>query len=360
MKLLASVRDAAEARIVVEGGADIVDLKDPDKGALGAVSPQVLAEVIAAVGGERPVSAVAGDLPMESEAVLSAVDGLKAAHFVKVGLFPATRAARLAVVEALAPAARQTRLVAVLFADGAFDPTLLPDLAKAGFAGAMIDTIGKGRGDDGRPRGLLAHLALPELAAFVEEARALGLMTGLAGSLEAPDVSRLSAAAPDYLGFRGALTAGGRADPVSLAAVRGLRRILDQAQDAARPAAASIASQDGDLVFVRDMVVPMEIGAYGHERGRRQDVRFGVEARIEPLGADPRGMADIYSYDIIMDAVRLVTARGHVELVETLAVDLAERLLCDGRVRAVTVRVEKLALGPGAVGIEIERRRAAS
>ena len=66
-------------------------------------------------------------------------------------------------------------------------------------------------------------------------------------------------------------------------------------------------------------------------------------------------MADIYSYDLIMDAVRSLVASGHTDFVETLAEELAATVLGDRRVRAVTVKVEKLQLGPGAVGIEIRR-----
>ncbi|HDZ72834.1 MAG TPA: hypothetical protein ENH55_08650, partial [Aurantimonas coralicida] len=61
IRLLASVTGPEEAEIVIEGGADLVDLKDPAQGALGAVSPAVLNATLRAVAGRRPVSAVAGD-----------------------------------------------------------------------------------------------------------------------------------------------------------------------------------------------------------------------------------------------------------------------------------------------------------
>ena len=361
IKLLASVTGPEEAETVLAGGADLVDLKDPTKGALGAVSPEILRATIECVAGRRPVSAVAGDLPMEPVAVRRAVEARLAADYVKIGLFPARREARLAVIEALASFAGQTGLIAVFFADGDPDFTLLPALAKAGFAGAMIDTMGKAGGR------LLTHLDAAALGQFVDTARCLGLICGLAGSLEPPDVPRLAVLKPDYLGFRGALTLGARSATVDLGAVQAIRALLgpsgDQAGDTqgiatgAEDAAATGVPALGDRIFVRDYTLPMEIGAYDFERGRAQNVRFSVEAEIEPIARDARSMADIYSYDVILDAIRRLAGRGHTDLVETLALDLADAVLDDRRIRQVTVTVEKLELGPQAVGISLTRSR---
>ena len=61
MRLLVSVADAEDARAAVEGGADIVDAKDPAQGALGSVAPATLEAIVHAVDGARPVSAAVGD-----------------------------------------------------------------------------------------------------------------------------------------------------------------------------------------------------------------------------------------------------------------------------------------------------------
>ncbi|KQT47509.1 hypothetical protein ASG43_10465 [Aureimonas sp. Leaf454] len=348
--LLASVTGPDEAEIALAGGADIIDLKDPAKGALGAVAPDVLVATLARIAGRRPVSAVAGDLPMEPDAVCAAVALRRSADHVKIGLFPASAADRRAVVAALSQEAARTSLIAVFFADGDPDFSLLADLKAAGFSGAMIDTMNKGSG------GLLKHLPTAEIAAFVESCRTFDLISGLAGSLEPPDVPRLAVLRPHYLGFRGALTTGGRAGPIDPLAVAAMRALIDAEQD--RRVAPDNAPTD--RIFVRDMVVEMEIGAYGFERGQRQSVRFTVEGDVVRTASRDDRMVSVYSYDIIMDAVRRLVARGHTDLVETLAEDLAEMLLADPRLRRVLVRVEKLQLGPAAVGIEIRRPDAGS
>ena len=48
MQLLVSVADAADAVAAIEGGADIIDAKDPSRGPLGPVSAAALDAILAA------------------------------------------------------------------------------------------------------------------------------------------------------------------------------------------------------------------------------------------------------------------------------------------------------------------------
>jgi dihydroneopterin aldolase len=52
-----------------------------------------------------------------------------------------------------------------------------------------------------------------------------------------------------------------------------------------------------------------------------------------------------------------VTGRGHVNFIETIVEDVAEIILKHPRVRRVRVRVEKLDIIEGGVGVEIARDR---
>jgi uncharacterized protein (UPF0264 family) len=217
-RLLASVADLTEAALAAAGGADLIDLKDPRAGALGAWPPALLGRAKAAIGYRLPVSATIGDLPMAPGALVAAAAAVAAADvdFVKVGFFAGGD--HVACAGALGRVARQgARLVAVLMADQGPDLELLPILAEAGFAGAMLDTADKQAG------GLRRHLDDADLAGFVRSTRGLGLLTGLAGSLTVADIAPLAALRPDYLGFRGALCEGGREaalDPQALGRVR--------------------------------------------------------------------------------------------------------------------------------------------
>lgn len=236
-QLLASVRTAAEAALAVGGGADIVDLKEPRAGALGALPAPVLAACVAAVAGRRPVSATVGDLPLDPGPVAAAAAAVWATgvDIVKIGLFPGDLDGCLA---ALAPqAAAGRRLVAVLFADRAPDFAVLERLAGAGFFGAMLDTADKTAGP------LRRHLDEPALARFVGRARALGLLCGLAGSLRLDDVPALLPVAPDYLGFRGALCGSdGRGGALRAEALAAVRRAVQPASSATATAGAQRAT----------------------------------------------------------------------------------------------------------------------
>ena len=364
-RMLASVTGVDEAEIALSGGADIVDLKDPKAGALGAVSTQTLSRTISLVAGRAPVSAVCGDLPMEPETIRAKAEEIAATgvDYVKIGFFPSANAAACAA--ALEPLAARTKLIAVLFADLAPDFELLTMFAKHRFHGAMVDTANKANGR------LLDHLPPERIPAFVDRAKSLGLMVGLSGSLEAPDIPRLLPFAPDFLGFRGALCGqSGRTGSISAEAISQIRELVPEDSRAGGPSSvdyrllAARGYSPGtdptlgtDKIFVRDFVLPVQIGAYSFEHGHTQKVRFDVSADVLQVTDHPEDMRHVFSYDIIMDGIRTIVARGHVQLSEALAEQVATYILENPRVVRVTVRVEKLELGPGGVGVEIERKR---
>ncbi|TPK46566.1 MULTISPECIES: (5-formylfuran-3-yl)methyl phosphate synthase [unclassified Mesorhizobium] len=364
-RMLASVTGIEEAEIVLSSGADIVDLKDPKAGALGAVPTETIRRTISFIAGRAPVSAVCGDLPMEPETIRAKAEEIAATgvDYVKIGFFPSAHIP--ACAEALEPLAARTKLIAVLFADLAPDFELLPVFGRHRFRGVMVDTAQKGKGR------LLDHLPPERIPGFVDRAKSLGLMVGLSGSLEAPDIPRLLPFAPDFLGFRGALCGhADRAGSISAEAVSQIRELvpaepgtggkssIDYRLLAARGYSPGTDPTLGtDRIFVRDFVLPVQIGAYSFEHGHTQKVRFDVIADVLQVTDHPEDMRHVFSYDIIMDGIRTIVARGHIQLSEALAEQVAAHVLENQRVVRVTVRVEKLELGPGGVGVEIERKR---
>jgi dihydroneopterin aldolase len=116
------------------------------------------------------------------------------------------------------------------------------------------------------------------------------------------------------------------------------------------------ARQQRDRVFVHDLVLDVEIGVYTQEKGVTQRVRFSVDVDVEPAsGPIEDDIGNAFDYDTIIAGVKSIIARGHINLVETLAEDVARHCLAHPRAAKVKVMIEKLDKEPGAVGVEIVR-----
>ena len=232
MRLLVSVSSAAEASAALEGGADLIDAKDPRFGALGAVPVAVLRDICVASAGTRPITAALGEAADEA-----AIEGMARAFaaagaaLVKVGFLGVGAAGRVAMLTAAAVRGARAGsdgtcgVVAVAYADADRAANLAPAAlvevaARAGAAGVLLDTA-----DKGGP-GLRACVSAPALAAWVDDAHAVGLLVALAGRLTADDLPFLRDAGADVAGVRGAACDGGRTGRVSADRVRQLRALV--------------------------------------------------------------------------------------------------------------------------------------
>lgn len=124
-------------------------------------------------------------------------------------------------------------------------------------------------------------------------------------------------------------------------------------------AAASAGADPRDRISLRDHVVEVEIGAFQKERGHRQRVRFNVVVEVRPAPQPLNDDVDrILSYDRITEAIAAELAAERLNLLETLAERVAERILAEPQAMRAFVRIEKLDIGPYALGVEIVRSRA--
>jgi len=131
----------------------------------------------------------------------------------------------------------------------------------------------------------------------------------------------------------------------------------------AHPSERSEAMADGaplDRISLRDHTVDVEIGAFQAERGTTQRVCFNVVVEVRPIAAPVDDDVDrILSYDKVTEAIAFELAAERLNLLETLAARVADRILLEPQAMRVFVRIEKLDRGPGALGVEIVRSRAA-
>lgn len=206
MRLLATVISVKEA-VSIYKAVDLLDVKDPSKGSLGAPDVSIVREVKIAIG-QAPLSVALGDLD-EGTARLGLAMASVGADIIKIGLTDYDRKAAIDIFRSLKKdLPPKVGVVAAAYADAArhrfFSPFDLPSFAaEAGADGILVDTYEKSG------RKLFDFLSPYELGSIVGQARALKLMTALAGSLGEDDIEEVAVCAPDYVGFRSAITIDG-------------------------------------------------------------------------------------------------------------------------------------------------------
>lgn len=123
---------------------------------------------------------------------------------------------------------------------------------------------------------------------------------------------------------------------------------------------ASAGADPRDRISLRDHVVEVDIGAFQKERGHKQRVMFNVVVEVRPITGPLNDDVDrILSYDRITEAIAAELAAERLNLLETLAERVAERILAEPQAMRTFVRIEKLDIGPYKLGVEIVRSRAA-
>lgn len=220
MRLLISVADATEARLALDGDADIVDVKDPARGSLGAVDASVLREIAEVVGAARPLSAALGDAAdertVENAARAAATNRLA---YVKVGFAGVADGARVesliaAAVRGVRSVSASAGVVAVAYADAARVESASPDRVieaaeRARAVGVLLDTARKDGG------ALLDLMDQVQVGRWVRLAHEAALTAALGGSLTAADLATARALGADIAGVRGAACDGGRAGRIT-------------------------------------------------------------------------------------------------------------------------------------------------
>jgi uncharacterized protein (UPF0264 family) len=231
MRLMISVVSAVEAREALAGGAEILDVKNPVEGSLGAQPPSIIREIKNLISGRAELSAAIGDMPnLPGTAALAALGAATCgADYIKVGLHgPRTVSDAVALLREVQQAVLEfkTSVIAAAYADfrraGTLNPMTLPALAaSAGIRGCLLDTAVK----DGQS--LFSFMDPATLRVLLEEAHEAGLTIGLAGALREEDLMLVQSIGADIVGLRSAVCRNQhRNEPLDAARVRQLRQIL--------------------------------------------------------------------------------------------------------------------------------------
>jgi len=235
MILLVSPKDMEEAKAVIRGNADIIDVKNPKEGSLGANFPWIIKSIKELVEKEKgngvKISAAIGDFDYKPGTASLAALGAAAAgaEYIKVGLHKIKTKQAIDLLTGVVKAVKNfdptRKVVSAFYADykriNSISPFEIMAIgAEVEIDVAMIDTGIK----DGKST--LEFLSAEELKTFVLESKALGLLTALAGSLKFEDVSAIKEIGPDIIGVRGMVCGGNREDSVRAELVRELKRMV--------------------------------------------------------------------------------------------------------------------------------------
>jgi uncharacterized protein (UPF0264 family) len=237
-QLLVSVRSVAEAEAALAGGCDVLDIKEPARGALGMADVATIAAIIALRDQTFPAVPVSVALGEAAEwgpeqPIPPLPGGIAYLKIGTAGLAPMPDwCDRLRNVRERFDAARGgggSRWIAVACADAEEVAAPSPEqvlnaVALAGWAGILIDTCSKAS------RSLFDWLDGPRLAALGGEARSQDLLFAVAGRLQLEHVSRLAELQPDTVGIRSAACRlGERSGPIEALRVCAFRAALRRA-----------------------------------------------------------------------------------------------------------------------------------
>jgi uncharacterized protein (UPF0264 family) len=232
--LLVSVRSATEALAALAGGADVIDVKEPNQGSLGAADDDTISAVVQAVAGRAPVSAAFGELidltiASNRNGTRTLVDGIS---LLKLGL---ARCRALNTWQTRWEHALDTMIadssngnaqaVAVVYADWRAAQAPSPqDILSAAIQhqcpALLIDTWDKSAGT------LFDHWRADELQSFMTEVRSHDTCVVLAGSLTGQGVITAARLGADLVAVRTAACEGGRTGTVSETKVRELKNAI--------------------------------------------------------------------------------------------------------------------------------------
>lgn len=222
--MLASVASIEEAEIVLDQKVDIIDLKNPRLGALGALDLKVISSIVQFINNRIPTSATIGDIKpndanLSMRIISTASSGV---NYVKVGLFD-VNAPDYFINIINECSKKDIKIIVVLFAENITNFDSLEPLMKSNIKGIMLDTKNKAH------KNLCSIMKYERLEKFIKLAKSYNLITGLAGSLKSEDIDRLIPLKPDYLGFRGALCSKkNRTESIEGIAVRKIKDIISQ------------------------------------------------------------------------------------------------------------------------------------
>ncbi|MDR1466888.1 MAG: (5-formylfuran-3-yl)methyl phosphate synthase [Oscillospiraceae bacterium] len=214
-----SVVNKDEALIARDSKAELIDIKNPEEGSLGAQSPLVIKEIVDVLPSDIEISATVGDVPylpctIAQAAYAVASFGVK---YVKIGFKGcknSEEAKNLANKIVNSVKEFDSNIIIGCYADYKENNTLSPfeileGVKNTGVSGILIDTLGK------KGKNLFDYMGAEELKKFTYETHMHNLLVALAGSIKYDHIGVLKEMGADISGVRGAICDGDRMSEIN-------------------------------------------------------------------------------------------------------------------------------------------------
>lgn len=205
-RLLVSVRDTNEAQMAIDEGVQLIDVKEPRAGSLGAASIESIRQIADICRPHVLLSVALGEL---LEIPPPRLPNDVAPAFVKYGLSGCSQKPHWPALWEQRIGDRSRVAVAVVYADwyGAKSPSpevIVDHAARVGCRTVLLDTFDKSKGN------LLEHMTREEISRWMRSVQEFGMKAVVAGSLTQPLIAPLLADGADCVAVRGAACHGSR------------------------------------------------------------------------------------------------------------------------------------------------------
>ena len=207
LNILISFRSIDEVSEECLKYVDIIDLKDPDKGAIGSWEINNLKKIICKFGNKIKISATLGDEEKVYKILskLELFDSLKL-DYIKFGIFTNDIKQLKFLLNSIKKKNFKTELVPVIFIENEFLRNFIKENIKEfkmfGYNFILLDTYSKDLGN------LFKICSLDYLRILLEQSSLNNMDVGLAGKLNVSNISQLAELQPKIVGFRSAVCEG--------------------------------------------------------------------------------------------------------------------------------------------------------
>ncbi len=113
-----------------------------------------------------------------------------------------------------------------------------------------------------------------------------------------------------------------------------------------------------EQIYLKDYVCHAEIGVFESEHGHKQRLKFNIYLSLDyGDGNRADNLENVLSYEIILEAINKSLSGKRLNLLETLADNIAAFCLEFEEVTMIDIQIEKMDRIDGSLGVRLARKK---